>query len=40
MLALFLLLLFDSSHTGPEWQFARSDLNLNRFKLQGNMWQW
>ena len=35
----FFLLLFNSSHTTPEWQFARSNLNLNRFKLQANIWQ-
>src|SRR4051795_5218059 len=35
----FFLLLFNFSRTGPEWQFARSILNLNRFKLQGNIWQ-
>jgi hypothetical protein len=30
---------FNFSHTGPEWQFGRSNLILNRFKLQGNIWQ-
>jgi hypothetical protein len=30
---------FNPSHTGPEWQFGRSNLILNRFKLQGNIWQ-
>jgi hypothetical protein len=27
------------SHTRREWQFAGSILILNRFKLQGNIWQ-
>jgi hypothetical protein len=36
----FLLLSFNPSHTGPEWQFGKSNLNLNCCKLQGNMWQW
>src|SRR6185312_17426377 len=37
--AVSFLLLFNSSHAGPEWQFGRSNLILNRFKLQGNIWQ-
>src|SRR3954469_3852383 len=35
----FSLLWFNFSHTGPEWQFGRSNLILNRCKLQGNIWQ-
>jgi hypothetical protein len=35
----FSLLWFNFSQIAPEWQFGSSNMVLNCFKLQGNIWQ-